>query len=49
MRVKLIGVSDAARKSESIARAKQDKRRLIDALRRMYAKRFGGGAVITKC
>ena len=29
MRVKLIGVSDEARKSESVARAKQDRRRLI--------------------
>lgn len=31
MRVKLIGVSDETRKSESVARAKQDRRRLIAA------------------
>ena len=32
MRVKLIGVSDEARKSESVARAKRDRRRLIAPL-----------------
>jgi hypothetical protein len=50
MRVKLIGVSDEARKSESVDRAKQDRRRLLAALFDAY-RRSGSSATCSplKC